>query len=184
MAFANENSGQLEKDLELLEQSGAYVDSVVAGVGRSMHDDFDFSSPVPDGAPRLILLSHLPKGSPPILWYTATLAWKDKEKGPIGGASSTGPTIQAAIHDVVQSARRYLTPPIEVGACYLNPQDREVVRALDSEGSWGMGWGCEVLLSVRAYAPEGTRVSRNLRGWQRVPDPTPAVVDSTDRSLP
>lgn len=182
--MANEINGQLERDLELLEQSGAYVASVVAGVGRSMDDDFDFSSPVPEGAPRLILLSHLPKGSPPILWYTATLAWKDKEKGPICGASSTGPTIQAAIHDVVQSARRYLKPhvPIEVGACYLNPQDREVVRAIDSEGSW-KGW-CTVLVAVRAYAPEGTRVCRDLRGWKRVPDPTPAIVDSTDRSPP
>lgn len=64
---------------------------------------------------------------------------------------------------------------VEIGACYRNPWGGEVVRALEC---LGRRWRVIVVVSVWSDRPVGSEGARGLNGWERVPDPTPVVVDT------
>jgi len=67
---------------------------------------------------------------------------------------------------------------IEIGACYRDVCDGEVVRALARIGSGA--WRAIVVVSTSHEV--GTNVVRELEldGWRRVPDPTPAIAEDGD----
>jgi len=72
----------------------------------------------------------------------------------------------------------------EKGKCYKDPDDGEVVRVLGPQAADG-DWSIEVLWPGTKAPPEdrtiGARRYRTLGPrWQRVPDPTPAVIDDED----
>lgn len=67
-----------------------------------------------------------------------------------------------------------MSAPIEAGACYRDPKDGEIVRALRPSPHYQHGWLCQPLSGVYRGQAE---VYRALLNWQRVPDPTPAVID-------
>ena len=67
------------------------------------------------------------------------------------------------------------TKPIEVGACYRNPGDGEIARVL--EPADGPGWRVRTLVVGSSGLAVGAEFHRDLRGWERVPDPTPALVE-------
>jgi hypothetical protein len=74
------------------------------------------------------------------------------------------------------------TPEIKAGACYRDTVGgSEVVRAiLQASPSTPNVWDCLVIVPYRDATPgtdTGRVVTRNLRGYERVPDPTPAVID-------
>lgn len=71
-----------------------------------------------------------------------------------------------------------MSAPIEAGACYRDPSDGEIVRALSARRH--TTWLCRVVASgvdANTRSDVGSEGPRSLRGWERVPDPTPAVVD-------
>ena len=67
------------------------------------------------------------------------------------------------------------TKPIEVGACYRDPGDGEIARVL--EPADGPGWRVRTLVVGSSGLAVGAEFHRDLRGWERVPDPTPALVE-------
>ena len=69
---------------------------------------------------------------------------------------------------------------IEVGACYRDPSDGEVVRVIGRGGTRVL-WECMVLASGRGSSRAvGEVVWRSHDELdERVPDPTPAVIDDT-----
>jgi hypothetical protein len=70
-----------------------------------------------------------------------------------------------------------VSAPIVVGACYRDPEDGEVVRALEEIDASSVRWRCVVLVGGWAeYAGIVTHRELDAR-WARVPDPTPAIAE-------
>lgn len=76
---------------------------------------------------------------------------------------------------------------IEIGACYRDPSDGEVVRPVerydndDHDGRWSV-----IVVVTVGYQRAGERAVRQMEHgveWERVTDPTPAVIDDAEPPL-
>lgn len=87
-----------------------------------------------------------------------------------------------------EDACDHSTPEIEIGACYRDECDGEIVRVLGPEQRL-LGFPAIVLQageSAGQRAQAGARVWRDrdaLTVWERVPDPTPAIAESDAEDL-
>lgn len=67
---------------------------------------------------------------------------------------------------------------IVVGACYRDPTDGEIVRAIAVEpDGW---WHCVTVRPGRSSGCVGNDIVCALSTWERVPDPMPAVIGDED----
>jgi hypothetical protein len=73
---------------------------------------------------------------------------------------------------------------IEIGACYRDPDDGEIVRALEAGPAFAAVSASVLVRGSGCAARSGHEVFRILEGWERVADPTPAIVEPAPASTP